>query len=60
MNLQLKMKILEKFGSQWSFAKRINIHESYISQVIRGKRILSPEKKDEWARILKCKIFDIF
>ena len=60
MNLALKFKIYEKFGTQWRFARFIKMHESDVSRVIKGRRILSSDAKEEWAKVLGCKKKEIF
>lgn len=54
MNKKLKAKIIEKFGSQADFAQKIQVDESMISRIVRGRRVLSPEDRDIWSRVLKC------
>ena len=60
MNLKLKAKIIEKYGTQADFAPVINTDESLISKFIRGRRKLSPENQTIWANALDCKPSDIF
>jgi len=60
MNLVLKGKIIEKFGSQWKFAHSLGTHEHLISQVVRGKRDLSPEDRKKWAEKLGSKEEKLF
>ena len=57
---KLKSKIIEHFGSQWQFARKLNAHESLVSKVIRGRRSLSLEDQNRWARALKCSRADLF
>lgn len=52
MNLKLKAAIVGKFGTQGGFADALGVHESYVSQVLNGRRELSLEKQDEWADLL--------
>ena len=52
MNLVLKGKIVERYGSQWRFAQSLGVHEHQISQVVRGRRVLSPEDRKRWAEKL--------
>jgi hypothetical protein len=47
MNLKLKARIIERFGSQIQFAHTIHEDESLVSKVVRGWRPLSTEKKAE-------------
>jgi hypothetical protein len=52
--LMLRIKIIEKFGTSSDFAQAIKEDESIISKVIWGKRNLSPEKQEKWAKVLAC------
>jgi plasmid maintenance system antidote protein VapI len=52
MNWKLKKKIYEKFQSQSNFAHALNVHESNVSQVIRGRRDLDPDAQQKWAEVL--------
>lgn len=54
MNRKLKAKIIEEFGSQADFAQKIQVDESIISRIVRGRRVLSPEDRAEWCKVLKC------
>jgi len=54
MNRCLKAKIIERFGSQADFSEAIGVHEAIISRVVRGRKILSPETQNLWAKTLKC------
>lgn len=60
MNRKLKGKIVEKFGTQFEFAKIVNEHESNISRVIRGRRELCEEDKKVWAVVLGAEVKDLF
>ena len=60
MNLKLKIKILEKFGSQADFAQKLNIDETVISRIVRGRKDLPDDKKRLWAKVLHCNPDDIF
>jgi plasmid maintenance system antidote protein VapI len=52
MNKYLKAKIVERYGSQFEFARAIAEHEAVVSRVIRGHRDLTPEEKARWANAL--------
>ncbi len=52
MNKALKGRIVEKFGSQFEFARAIGEHESVVSRVVRGRLPLDPEKQKKWAGVL--------
>lgn len=54
MNLILKAKIIEKFGTQADFAIEANDDETLVSRVVRCRRFLTPEKQKQWAKILEC------
>ena len=54
MNKKLKAKIIEKFGSQADFAQEIQVDESVISRIVRGRRVLSSENQSKWAKVLNC------
>jgi|WetSurMetagenome_2_1015567.scaffolds.fasta_scaffold85738_4 DNA-binding transcriptional regulator YdaS (Cro superfamily) len=60
MNKKLKAKIIERFGSQFIFARLLKIHEAEVSLIVRGRRQLPPEKKQKWCEFLGCDltIFD--
>ncbi len=57
MNTELnnvRIEILRKFGTQSDFAAAAGLHESKISQVMRGRRKLSKEQSKQWAKLLEC------
>ena len=60
MNRKLKAKIIENFGSQADFSQVIECCETVISRVVRGRRSLSADVQQKWAKALKCKCEDIF
>lgn len=60
MNKILKARIVEKFGSQWVFAQEINEHEATVSRVIRGRLVLSAEKRARWAKVLGKSSAELF
>jgi hypothetical protein len=55
MNKKLKAKIIEHYGSQFLFSVFMNIHESEVSRVIRGRRPLRDEDREKWAEALSVK-----
>ncbi len=55
MNLRLKAKIVEHFGTQAAFADFIGEHEAVVSKVVRGRRSLGHESRQRWAKALECK-----
>lgn len=52
MNRLLKGKIVEKFGSQFEFARFIGEHESIVSRVLRGHHTLAVRDRVKWAQAL--------
>jgi transcriptional regulator with XRE-family HTH domain len=60
MNKFLKLKIIEKFGSQAEFSMVVKEDESTISRVLRGRRKLRPDDRKKWAKVLGCLPEDIF
>lgn len=60
MNKELRTRIKKKYGSQAEFSMRVPEDESVISRIIYGRRGLKPERKKVWARVLNCKVSDIF
>jgi plasmid maintenance system antidote protein VapI len=46
MNNELKSLIVLKFGTQSDFAKEMEVDESYVSRVIRGRTPLRAEMRD--------------
>ncbi len=57
---KLRIAILTEFQTQADFAQHLNVHESKISQVVRGRRELSSDQRAQWAKALDCEIKDIF
>jgi len=51
---QIKLEILRNFPSQGDFAEKLGVHESKVSQILRGRRKLSPEDAGKWIKVLKC------
>ena len=60
MNLKLKAKIIEKFGTQADFAAATKDDETLVSRVIRGRRFLSTEDQKTWAALLDCEPNQLF
>jgi plasmid maintenance system antidote protein VapI len=54
MNLNLKFKIIERYGCQADFAVAVSAHESEVSRVVHGRRQLPDELKLKWAKALNC------
>jgi len=51
MDFKLKAKIVEKFGSQREFSRRLGVNESVVSNVVRGKALNRPDA-EKWAAAL--------
>jgi len=60
MNKKLKSRVFEVFGTQSDFATFLGIHESKVSQVIRGRRSLSIPDQERWAAALNSSVELIF
>jgi len=59
-NFLLKIAILQRFGTQRKFARKIRVHESIISGVVKGRINLTPEEQEQWAEKLGCTRGEIF
>ena len=60
MNRALRVRIVQEYGTQSDFCMATGEDEALVSRVIRGRRSLSSERKKEWARVLDCRIEDLF
>ena len=60
MNKPLRLKIIQHFENQANFSSVINVDESIVSRVIRGRRELSEKDKHLWAKVLNTKPEEIF
>ncbi|HUV58812.1 MAG TPA: helix-turn-helix transcriptional regulator [Desulfatiglandales bacterium] len=60
MNYDLKMKVLQSGKSQIALAKEIGISEPYLSKIVNGWIEPKDELKTEIAKVLNCKVIDIF
>lgn len=60
MNLILRYSIIKKFRTQWEFARDMGVHESYVSDVIHGKRKPNIERKNKWAKALDSSVDELF
>ncbi len=47
MLLKLKGRIVERYRSQWRFAAACGKDASWISQILNGVRIPTPEEKEK-------------
>ena len=52
MNLKLKGKIVEKFGSQARFAQIAEVDETLVSRVVHGYRELDMDEQTRWGSLL--------
>jgi len=59
-NKKLKLKIIEKYGSQVRFAYENKENESLVSKVIHGWCELDSERQIEWAEALKSTPAELF
>jgi hypothetical protein len=59
-NKQLKLKIIEIFGTQADFARAVDENESFVSRVIRGRCEIGQVKRGRWAKILRCPPSQLF
>ena len=59
-NLKLLTAIREKRMRQKDFAKAVGDHHTFISRVINGWINLDEPRKAKYARILGCKVEDLF
>jgi plasmid maintenance system antidote protein VapI len=51
---QIRLAILQKFGTQTDFAAALGTSESQVSKVVRGRRELSSNEARQWSKLLKC------
>lgn len=56
---KLRGRIIEKFGSQYAFAKHIKQSISFVSQYLNGKKNLDQPTIDKWAAALEIDTMDI-
>lgn len=52
INLKLKGAVISKFGTQRAFADELEVDESFVSDVLRGRKKLGTDKSKEWADVL--------
>ena len=60
INLRLKTRILERFGSQFRFSRALGMSEDRLSKIIRKRRVPSPEEAEEIAKLLGTSRGQIF
>ena len=56
----IKEKILESGYTNKHLAKVLGVHQTEISQWIAGRRDVPKGKKGKLARLLKCKMSDLY
>jgi len=59
-NINLKLKIYEKYPNQYDFSKVVDVSESKLSMVIHGRVELPDDQKEKWAKKLGAKTEEIF
>jgi transcriptional regulator with XRE-family HTH domain len=64
MALRMRSRLPELLAArgltQAEFARRLKVSEAFISQIIKGSRYFSYPLAAEAARILKCKIGELY
>lgn len=60
MNIVLKLKIMQVYGTQADFAQRIGTDDSLVSRIVRGRRKLDPIEQEKWADALGCNPQELF
>lgn len=60
MNKTLRLRIIERYGTQADFAQDVRVDESLVSRVIRGRRRLSSNDQKRWAKYLRSKPGKLF
>lgn len=51
---RIRLAIIEKFYSQANFAAAAGEHAPVVSQIVRGRHKLTPEKASQWVDLLGC------
>lgn len=54
------IKDAPEFGSQRAFARGVGVTESFLSEVINGKRILDGFRQNLWAALLDTTAQELF
>lgn len=54
LNKSLRVAIISAFGTQYEFAQLVGLSEPALSNVIHGRRWLSPHDAEVWVRLLSC------
>ena len=56
VNMALKIRILERFGSQARFAEAVNVRDELVSRVIHGRRAISEDEIKKWSSVLSVDV----
>lgn len=60
MNLNLKLKILERGMTQLEISRSVGVSDGYLSKVVQGWVEPTADLKSSLAKILNCAVSDIF
>jgi len=60
MNINLKLKIMEKYRYQVDFSRALGISEDRLSRIIHGRVSTSQKEKEKIAGVLGVRVQDIF
>lgn len=60
MNNRLKSVIVLRFGTQSDFAHAIDVRESRVSRIVRGRENLRDEEQIQWAAALQVNAAELF
>ena len=52
MNKQIRLKIIEKYNTIAEFSHHIRQHQSDVSRVLHGKKVLKRDKLRQWSEAL--------
>jgi plasmid maintenance system antidote protein VapI len=59
-NIALKIRIIEKYGSQADFAPEAEISEPRLSRIVNGRESPKPEQAERIARALGSTVEELF
>ena len=57
MNIELKIALIRRFGSQIRAAKPLRIDESKLSRIVQGHREPTPEERERLREVLGVDCF---
>ena len=60
MNLKLKFRIIERYGTQSRFAMACNRNDNWISRIITGRQAPSEIEKQLIAKLLEIEDIDYY